>query len=102
MTKLLRLFTLVLCLSGIAQAAQDLRSLEPGKPVERDIAGGESHAYQISLTARQFVRFRLEQKTLDSVLVLLAPDGKQMAEMNFTDGGEPEQLALEALLAGSY
>ena len=102
MTKLLRLFALMLCLSGIGQAAQDLRSLEPGKPVQREIAGGESHTYQISLTAGQFVRFRLEQQTLDSVLILLATDGKQMAEVNLTDAGESESLALEASLAGSY
>ena len=87
-------------LSAIAHAQE--AKLEPGKAVEREIAGGESHAYQISLTAGQFVRFRLEQRAIDSVLNLTAPDGKQMAEVNLTDAGEPESLALEALQAGNY
>ncbi len=89
------------CLSGVA-VAQATDSLQPGRAVEREIAGGESHSYQIHLSAGQFVRFRLEQQALDSVLILLAPDGKQMAEVNLTDAGESEPLALEALLAGSY
>jgi hypothetical protein len=83
-------------LSFLVQAGQNLRTLEPGKAVEREIAGGESHTYQINLAARQFARFRLEQRVLDVVL-LTAPDGKQLVEMNLTEAGEEESLSLEAL-----
>jgi tetratricopeptide (TPR) repeat protein len=52
--------------------------------------------------AGQFVRIRLEQRAIDSVLILTAPDGKQMVEVNLTGVGDEESLSLEALTAGSY
>ena len=97
----LRWLPMLFCLLCVTVYGQEMK-LDPGKLVERELAGGESHTYQITLTAGQFVRFRLEQRALDGVLILTAPDGKQMAEVNMTDAGEPESLALEALPAGSY
>jgi tetratricopeptide (TPR) repeat protein len=97
----LRFVMLAFCLLAVTTRAQQT-TLEPKQPVEREISGGESHTYQINLTAGQFVRVRLEQQTLDSTLILTAPDDKQIAEVNFTRGGEAEQIAFEALLPGSY
>ncbi len=96
-----RLLPLAFCLLSVIAHAQEA-NLEPGKAVEREIAGGESHSYQIQLQAGQFVRFRLEQRAIDSVLILTAPDGKQMVETNLTGVGDEESLSLEALTAGSY
>ncbi|MEO8073189.1 MAG: tetratricopeptide repeat protein, partial [Acidobacteriota bacterium] len=76
--------------------AQETQQIEPNKPIEREIAGGQEQNYQIKLTANQFVRFRLEQRAIDAALVLNAPDGKQLAEMNLTGAGEQESLSLEA------
>ena len=76
--------------------------LEPGNPVVREIAGGESHSYKISLTAGQFARFRLEQRAIDVALILNAPDGKQLVEMNLTRAGDEESLSLEAAVSGDY
>jgi hypothetical protein len=47
------LLPLVLCLSliGFAQTKDKVRPLETGQPVERQMAGGESHTYQLSLQA---------------------------------------------------
>ena len=70
-----------LWLNGSAQVAPELMTLNPGQPVEREINGGESHHYQTALTAGQFVRCRLEQKVIDAALLLAAPDGRQLAEM---------------------
>jgi len=103
------LTALLLCLQPsvtahefINQVQSEVKQLEPGRRVEREISGGESHSYQISLIAGQFVRFRLDQQGIDAAMVLIAPDGKQLADTNFTDNGEPESVALEVLLAGSY
>jgi CHAT domain-containing protein/tetratricopeptide (TPR) repeat protein len=93
---------LVLSLFFQASAGQEVRTLEPGKGVESEIAGGQSHTYQISLTAGQFVRFRLEQRAIDLALILTAPDGKQLVEMNLTRGGDQESLSLEAAANGDY
>jgi CHAT domain-containing protein/Tfp pilus assembly protein PilF len=91
-----------LSLSAAAQSAPEPATLVPGQTVEREIAGGESHAYQISLTPGQFARFRLEQRAIDSTLTLSAPGGKQLAEINLTGAGEEEWLSAEATAAGSY
>lgn len=101
-----RLFSLLLLLclasTAFAGATDEVRPLVAGQPVEREIAGGESHTYQIQIAAGQFVRFRLDQRSLNSRLNLTAPDGKQLAEINLTDAGEPESLAFEAKLTGIY
>lgn len=100
------LLSLVLVLSFApavtGQSSPESRSLVPETPIEREISGGESHTYRIALTAGQFVLLRLEQKAVDFVLALSAPDGAQLAEMDFTGIGEQESLAVEASVAGEY
>jgi CHAT domain-containing protein/uncharacterized protein HemY len=100
----LQLHSLALILSLFFQvsAGQDVRTLEAGKPIERAIAGGESHTYQISLAAGQFARIRLEQRAIDAALTLTVPDGKQLVEMNLTRAGDEESLSLEAAVSGDY
>ena len=51
---------LAFCLLCVTAYGQEMK-LELGNPVEREIAGGESHIYKFRLTAGQFARFRLEQ-----------------------------------------
>jgi CHAT domain-containing protein len=95
----------VLCslsLSASAQSAPEPTTLVPTRPVERELAGGESHVYQISLAAGQFVRFRLEQRGVDAALLLAAPDGKQLVEVDLTGAGQEEPLSLEAAATGTY
>ena len=91
-----------LCLSVSAQDAPEPQTLVPGQSVEREIAGGESHNYQIILTQGQFVRFRLEQQAIDAALVLSIPEGKQPVEMDLTRAGEQESLSWEATIPGAY
>lgn len=95
---------LVLCVSsiGFAQSREEPTTLVPGQPVERELAGGESHTYQLILTTGKFVRFRLDQRAIDAALILSAPDGKKLIEMNLSGAGEEESLSLEAAAAGSY
>jgi CHAT domain-containing protein/tetratricopeptide (TPR) repeat protein len=76
--------------------------LEPGQTVARDIAGGESHMYQIALQTGQFARFRIAQEWIDVALTLTAPDGKQLFQADQTGVGEPESFSLEAAAPGSY
>ena len=90
------------CLSGLA-VAQGTNSLEPGRAVEREIAGGESHTYQLVLQAGQFVRVVVEQNGIDVAVALIAPDGKQLAEANLSSGAfGQEPLSHEAAVSGDY
>ncbi len=96
----------VLSLSTVfaqAQVTQDAQKLESGKPVERQIAGGESHTYQVKLTAGQFVRVIVEQKGIDVALTLISPNGKQLLESDITDTlSTRAPLSYEATAAGMY
>ena len=85
-----------------AQATTLEAALSGGQSVEREIAGGELHSYQIALAAGQFARFRLEQRAIDAALSLTDPDGKRLAEMNLTRAGEEESLSLEVKTTGNY
>jgi len=98
------LVILGLSLSASAQVAPalQLQTLVPGQPVERQIVGGESHTYQIGLKPGQFVRFRLEQRAIDTALIVTAPDGTQLVEMNLTVAPSDESLSLEATTTGNY
>jgi hypothetical protein len=100
LTGKLRWLTLAFCLLCVTAYGQEMK-LEPGNPVERQIAG-ESHIYKIRFTAGQFARFRLEQRAIDVALILNAPDGKQLVEMNLTREGDEESLSLEAAVSGDY
>jgi len=51
LTGKLRWLSLTFCLLCITASAQEM-ILEPGNPVERQIAGGESHSYKINLTVQ--------------------------------------------------
>ena len=78
MTKLSGILTLVLSL-GLIGFAQTIKKipLVPGQPVEREIAGGESNTYQITLESGQFMRVLVEQKGIDLTLALATHRTKQ-------------------------
>jgi hypothetical protein len=97
----LQLLPFAFCLLSVIAHGQDVK-LEHGRPIEREIAGSQSHTCQIELAARQFARFRLEQRAIDVVLSLTAPDGKQMVEVNLTRPGAFESLSMEAQADGRY
>jgi CHAT domain-containing protein/Flp pilus assembly protein TadD len=87
--------------SGTNQS--EVRRLEVGKPIERELKGGEEHAYEVTLVAGQYLDAVVEQKGVDVVVVVIAPDGKSLMEVdspNGAQGPEPVQLITEA--AGVY
>ena len=105
---LIRRLPLLLLILGLltvcaqAQVTPESQPLLSGQSIEREIAGGELHTYQINLQAGQFIRFRLEQRAIDAALILNAPDGKQLVEMNLTGPPSEESLSLEATTPGNY
>ncbi len=91
-----------LCLIFGIAVAQDAIPLEPGKPVEREIAGERADNFQLSLVAGQFIRVTVEQKTIDVALVLLGPDGKQLVEYELTGALSQESLSHVSDPGGDY
>jgi len=67
---------------GVAPSAQERVSLEPGKPVERELSGGQSHFYKVSMAAGQYLQVVVSQRGIDALVALFAPDGKKISEMD--------------------
>ena len=85
-----------------AQATQEAKKLESGQRVEREIAGGESHQFQMTLAAGQFMRLIVQQKGIDIAVRLIAPDGTPPIEAEFTGPFGLESLCQEVAVAGDY
>jgi CHAT domain-containing protein/predicted negative regulator of RcsB-dependent stress response len=97
----------VLFISSFQIQAQDnkgeVRTLAPSQTVEREIKGGEKHAYLISLRRGDFMHVEVDQRGIDVVVSFFAPDGSKLVEMNnrlIGYGAEPLSFAADA--SGSY
>jgi CHAT domain-containing protein/Tfp pilus assembly protein PilF len=88
---------------GGAQAPQESISLELGKPIERELSGGISHFYKITMASGQFLRIVVNQQGIDVAVALSTPDGKKIAEADIEHVmGRSETVSLISELAGSY
>jgi hypothetical protein len=88
---------------GAAPSAQESISLEPGKPVERELSGGQSHFYKIAMTSGQHLRIIVSQQGIDAMVALFTSDGKKLGEVDSehaTVGAETISAIAEA--AGAY
>jgi len=93
-------------LSGSGSKSDDekkVRLLEPGKSIRRELSGANSHAYQIRLSARQFLKVVVEQQGIDVVAQLSGPGGEQIAEFDWEGRSQGQELAsLVAEADGAY
>ncbi|MBX7221615.1 MAG: CHAT domain-containing protein [Blastocatellia bacterium] len=61
---------------------QSISEVTIGKPVERELAGGQTHSYRLDLAANQFLALEVEQRGIDVTLRLLDPNRKSIKEVN--------------------
>ena len=66
----------------VEQSAQETDSLEPGKPIERELSGGQSHSYKITMTSGQYLQLVVDQRGIDVAVALFTPDGKKISEVD--------------------
>jgi CHAT domain-containing protein/tetratricopeptide (TPR) repeat protein len=88
---------------GAAQSVEESRLLEPGKPIERELSGGRSHFYKVTMTSGQHLHIAISQRGIDTLVALYTPDGKKIDDSdvdNSTEGGEGISVIAEA--AGAY
>lgn len=78
------------------------RLLEPGQALERELAGGEAHAYRIRLTSGQYVRVGVEQKGVDVGISVSGPGGKRLARVDRDPAVGKESVFIIADSAGDY
>ncbi|MEW6210913.1 MAG: CHAT domain-containing protein [Acidobacteriota bacterium] len=79
------------------------RQIEPDRPIERELAGGETHLYEIRIREAQYLRLIVNQKSLDVVVAVTGPDGKKIIEADNPNGmEEAERVSLVSQTEGVY
>jgi CHAT domain-containing protein/Tfp pilus assembly protein PilF len=61
---------------------KEVRSLEPGKVIRRELEDGQQHTYQIRLSADQFLKAVVEQQGIDVIIQVSGPDGGQVMKFD--------------------
>jgi len=88
---------------GAPQGGNGVSWLEEGKPIERQLSGGESHHYQLNVNTGQYARVIVEQKGIDVVVSLFGPDGKLITAVDNPNGSQgAETVHITAEAAGIY
>src|SRR5882724_6754333 len=87
----------------VTNQTQDALNLPTLSDIERELKGGETHSYRITLTSGQFLHALVEQKGIDVVVGLLDPSGKQIALADSpNDQWGTEPILVVAEMAGEY
>ncbi|HET6670573.1 MAG TPA: tetratricopeptide repeat protein [Pyrinomonadaceae bacterium] len=77
--------------------------LETGKPVTRSIGGGQAHSYKILATAGDYLKLAVNQRAVDVVVSLYAPNGKKLLQVDNPNGAfGPEPLITIVDATGTY
>ncbi len=88
---------------NLTQSLPEVLNLEPGKLIERTLNGNETHNYQITLQAGQYLHIIVEQRDIDVEVILYSPNGQQLAISNSFNGTTgPEPISLIAQASGNY
>lgn len=83
------------------QLPTDTTTLEIGKTVEREINGGETHAYSFTLAAGAVARVNVDQGGI-SVAISVFVDGQRLRVVDIFGVGAAEQFSLLAERATTY
>jgi tetratricopeptide (TPR) repeat protein len=85
------------------QGAQEAAVLEPGKPIARELSGGQEHRYQLTLAEGQYASLMVEQHGVDVGVRLFGTEGQFIAvvDSEYRSQGQ-ERVELVAEAAGSY
>jgi CHAT domain-containing protein len=93
---------------GYTQSRRDILAnprtkLEKGISTEARAEGGEAHQYYIVLESGQFAGVIVDQRGIDLVVRVTAPDGRTLAEIDSPNGTYgPERVSIVAKTAGRY
>lgn len=85
-------------------AAQvEAQQLELQRAIERTLGAKEIHAYTVALEPGQYLDATVNQRGVDVVVRVFAPDGKLVAEIDSPTGDQgDEPVALQAKSGGRY
>jgi CHAT domain-containing protein/tetratricopeptide (TPR) repeat protein len=84
-------------------AEPSLPSISAGFTADRELKPGGAHSYKLNLASGQFLHVVVEQKGIDVVVRLFAPDGKKLIEVDSPNGTQgPEPLSVIIEVSGDY
>jgi tetratricopeptide (TPR) repeat protein len=85
------------------QGEKDVRPLGAGKPIERELAGGQAHYYKIMAEAGQYLHLIVDQRGIDVVVALYGPEDKKLIEVDSPNGANgPEPISVIVDASSSY
>ena len=84
------------------QNQQEVTTLEFGKPVERELVGGQKHIYQFALTEGQYTRVEIRQLSIEVGMLLHLPDGKTITIVDVPGSMQAPGFGLVAESSGVY
>src|SRR5262245_50643287 len=94
---------IVLLLLHTASAQTSQTPLELGKPIDRELSGGQTHAFSIALAAGQYAHAVAVQHGIDVVVVFRGPDGQKIVTLDTPSGDlGPEPVSVVAEVSGTY
>jgi CHAT domain-containing protein/Tfp pilus assembly protein PilF len=76
--------------------------LEPGKTLERQLGGGESHDYRFTLQAGQYARLLVDQRSINIAVECFGPDGGSIFAADSYRVGDTEIAQLIAESSGDF
>lgn len=91
---------MILCLAA-PLAAQQPVPLTRGRAVEGELARSDTNRFALALGARQFVYGEVDQRTVDAVVTIFAPDGRRLGSFDGPARG-PEPFNFRTTEAGTY
>jgi len=68
------------------------QQLEQGKPIERELKSKEAHDYKLTLASGQFLNAAVNQRGIDVVVRVFAPDEKLVAEIDSRSLAEKSEV----------
>ncbi len=100
-------FALAAPILGAAQGPQPAGEaqtrVEIGRPIEREIASGQSHDYVVEVPAGGYFHADVEQRGIDVAVSVFDPAGAQLTEVDsLTGAASSESVSIVAKTAGTY
>src|ERR1051325_4134520 len=100
------LFSVALMLISFTFAGAQIAgvtALQVGTPIERTLAGGQSHSYSITLDPNQYLQLVVDQRGIDVIVRVFSPAGRKIGEFDSPNGGDgPENVSVTAIDGGAY
>ena len=88
-------------MAGLALAAEP-PTLTLGEPVERTLAGGESHEFRVELEENQYLLLLVDERGIDVVVRFYGPDGEHLNAWGELQTVSEESLSFFSKVQGDY